>query len=298
MATTFIQAVNDILTETNEVELSVSNFASAVGIHKYVKNAVNRAYMELCAEEEEWPFLAVDSSNVNDPMASNTFVETERGTRFYLLKPGSTSVGTDYAKIDWNSFYITNEGVEGVARPCLHDNLQYISYDHWNQKYQADENKIEVYEPLYSTINTPGYYGSPYYNSNYYGSAFYSQTTQESADVGELPVPTMGKPERVFKSKDERFLGLSPIPNGKFRVHFTAWVQPNKLDSYSDLISVPDMYMPVLLHRARYYVHFFKKDYQEATLADKAYREGLRTMRRGLMGRTPDSMRDDWYRRR
>jgi hypothetical protein len=57
------------------------------------------------------------------------------------------------------------------------------------------------------------------------------------------------------------------------------------------------MYKPVLLHRARYYMHMFKKDYQEATLSDRAYTAGLRQMRRTLMGRHSDYMRDDRVRR-
>jgi hypothetical protein len=40
-------------------------------------------------------------------------------------------------------------------------------------------------------------------------------------------------------------------------------------------------------------MHFFKKDYEEATLAERAYKNNLSSMRRGLIGNKSDTMRDD-----
>jgi len=43
MATTYLQLTNELLREMNEVALTSSNFASAIGIQAHVKDCVNRA---------------------------------------------------------------------------------------------------------------------------------------------------------------------------------------------------------------------------------------------------------------
>ena len=139
MAYTYIQVVNEILADSNEVELTSANFSSAVGVQKIAKNAVNRAYLEICAKEVEWPFLRAGESNVNDPYDGTVSVETVVGTRWYLLKSGSTSINTDYAKIDWDSFYLTNEGVSDEVAPYEQTNLKFITYQDWVDKYRDGE---------------------------------------------------------------------------------------------------------------------------------------------------------------
>ena len=117
MATTYIEAVNDILSETNEVELTTVNFSAAVGLQKYVKNIINRSYLEICAKEKEWPFLAAAESNVNEPYPGNITTETTEGTRWYLLKSGSSDVRSDFIKVDWGSFFSTSDGGSGQVTP-------------------------------------------------------------------------------------------------------------------------------------------------------------------------------------
>lgn len=250
MATTYMQAVNDILTETNEVELNAGNFSSTVGIQNYVKNAVNRAYLELCAKEAEWPFLSLAAITSQDPFPGNTYIETVPGTRWYLLKTNSASLAEDYSSIDWEGFYLTTQGVAGEVLPYDQEPLQYISKDDWLNKYAANEN--------------------------------------DEASRGEYDIP-----KRVIKSSDGRYVGLSPIPDKVYRLYFTAWVQPTKLVAPDDVFIVPDKYIPVLLHRARYYVHAFKENVELSDRAERDWAQGLREMRRRLMGMDGEYMRDD-----
>lgn len=251
MSTTFLQATNEILVESNEVKLTSSNFAGAVGVQEYVKNKVNAAYMEICAAEEEWPWLSAAAANTNEPYQGNVYIETVAGQRWYLLKTGSTGLATDYAKIDWDTFYLTEHQATGASSPYDHKVLQYTAFDHWVQKYSKSENQ-----------DVSG-------DQNY------------------------GLPERVVRSQDGRYFGLSPIPDGVYRVYFNAWVQPTALSAHGDTILIPDMFMPVLYDKVRYYMQLFKKDYQEATLAERAYEKGLKNMRRKLIGKQSDYMRDD-----
>jgi hypothetical protein len=139
MATTYLQAVNEILTGTNEVQLTSINFSSAVGIQAYVKNIVNRAYLELCGANKQWPFLSAASSDANDPFAGNLYVEVAAGVRWNLLKTGSTSVTTDYGSVDWDSFFLSTEGVTGASTPYEYGNLTFVSFDEWVDRYREEE---------------------------------------------------------------------------------------------------------------------------------------------------------------
>ena len=57
MSTTYLTATNEILKELNEVELNSANFSSAVGIHAFAKDIINRAYFDIVNAEQEWPYL-------------------------------------------------------------------------------------------------------------------------------------------------------------------------------------------------------------------------------------------------
>lgn len=249
MATTYLQAVNEVLADSNEVELSTANFSSAVGIQSVAKNGVNRAYMEVCAKEVEWPFLRAAESNVSDPYDGMVNVETSSGVRWYLLKSGSTSVASDYAKIDWDSFFITESGATGKTSPYDNNNLEFLTYQDWLQNYRKTE-----------------------------------QTDHEGNQ-------TYGEPARVIQSKDGRYFGLSPIPNGAYLVYYTAWKRPTKLSLHSDTILIPDEHIQVLYSRASYYLNKFKGDVPAAQMDNAAFEKQLREMRRALMGQQDAYMR-------
>lgn len=114
---------------------------------------------------------------------------------------------------------------------------------------------------------------------------------QENAD--DADTQNWGQPRRVIKSPDNRKFGLSPIPDKTYRVWFYAYELPTELVNYSDQIVIPNIYKPVLLARARYYVHQFKENYQAAAFAEQDYRRGLRLMKSNLMEPAPDYMKDD-----
>jgi len=49
---TYLGLTNEILGELNEVQLTSSNFATAKGIQKFVKDAINRAYFDIANETQ------------------------------------------------------------------------------------------------------------------------------------------------------------------------------------------------------------------------------------------------------
>jgi hypothetical protein len=55
----------------------------------------------------------------------------------------------------------------------------------------------------------------------------------------------------------------------------------------------PDVYITVLLARARYYIHQFKENPQAAAFALDDYKRGLKLMKLHLMEPTPGYFKDD-----
>ena len=124
MATNFLTLTNELLRELNEVPLTSSDFASAIGVQQHVKDSVNRAYLDIVNEEPQWPFLSTAESGATNPMYGNTYVETVAGTRWYELKPASSSITTDYGYIDWDNFLLTTVGVAGESAPYTINNIR------------------------------------------------------------------------------------------------------------------------------------------------------------------------------
>ena len=102
-----------------------------------------------------------------------------------------------------------------------------------------------------------------------------------------------GVPRRVIKSPDGRKFGLSPIPDKVYRVWFFAFDLPTQLDAFGDNIVFADTYKPVLLARARYYMHQFKENSQAAAFALEDYKRSLKLMKLHLMEPAPGNFKDD-----
>lgn len=98
MAQTYLSVVNEVLQDTNEVPLNALTFNTARGFHIFVKNAVNRALMDIVNESEEWNWLANAALNPNLSMHSNQ-INTIRRTAVY-------SFAEEYSAVDWESFVI------------------------------------------------------------------------------------------------------------------------------------------------------------------------------------------------
>lgn len=135
MAKTYLSLVNDLLVEINEPELS--SVANAVGVQKQVSKCVNRAYFDIVDAVDNWAWLATNTPQ--NEYYGNTFIETVAGTRWYLLKAGSSSVDTDYDAVDWDRFTATTEGVSGKSAPHTINKLGFVTLDVWRNNYARSE---------------------------------------------------------------------------------------------------------------------------------------------------------------
>ena len=117
----------------------------------------------------------------------------------------------------------------------------------------------------------------------------YFRVSQNKDDADEAEG---GTPDRVIKSPDNRKFGLSPIPDQVYRIYYYAYNLPTELSAHGDAIVFPDLYVPVLINRARYYMHQFKDNNQGAAFALEDYKRGLKTMKLHLMQPTPNYVKD------
>lgn len=102
-----------------------------------------------------------------------------------------------------------------------------------------------------------------------------------------------GVPERVVRSTDGRYVGISPIPDDNYKLYFTAWNRPVRLENSNDVLLIPDEYVPVLVDYARYLMYQFKENIPQSQAAELDYRQGLRDMVHHLIGTDNKDFTDD-----
>ena len=149
MATTYLEITNEVLRELNEVPLTSSNFANAKGLQAFVKDTVNKAIFDIANEDPQLPFFSAGLSGATDPFYGNVTVATTAGTRWYLLKSGSSSITTDYASIDWDDFYLTTINVSGEAAPFVSQGLKFLNLADWKRYYRDSENSDDASTQAY-----------------------------------------------------------------------------------------------------------------------------------------------------
>ena len=135
---TYLDLCNTILRELNEVELTSTTFTSALGIQKFVKDTINRAYFDICNAEDKWNFLSVGDP-LND-YYGNAVIETSAGTRWYDLQSAQTLLN-QYSFIDYDNIVLTEEGVSGKTAPFEVFKLQPLSLSNWQRLYGVQEAK-------------------------------------------------------------------------------------------------------------------------------------------------------------
>jgi|TARA_B100001093_G_scaffold289271_1_gene276294 hypothetical protein len=144
MATTYLDLSNEVLRELNEIPLTASNFATAIGFQQFVKDSVNKAIFDIANEEPELPFFSAGLSGATDPFYGNTTVASVAGQRWYTLKSGSSSITTDFATVDWDDFFLTTVNVSGETAPFVSKGLNFLSLADWTRYYRDAENNDDA----------------------------------------------------------------------------------------------------------------------------------------------------------
>ena len=116
---------------------------------------------------------------------------------------------------------------------------------------------------------------------------------RDNDNIDDADSQAYGEPCRVIKSPDGRKVGLSPIPDKVYNVHFYAFEKPTKLSAHGDTVVFPEQYTNVITAKSRYYVWQFKESPQQAAFAMDDYKKALRSMKSNLINPTPRTMTDD-----
>ena len=234
MALTYLDIVNTVLRDTNEVPLTAQQFDNARGFHSFVKEAINRALMDIVNSSTEWSWTAGMPMNLYISAHSNE-VQTERRKVIYDFPDGIMD-------IDWDSIVLTD------MRGKETSNLSPISYEEW------------------------AHYGNADVLSN-----------RDDADLA--------RPKYIYKTKDDKGFGLSPVPDKAYRVQFISYSAPQLLSKSTDVLPFPDRFYTVLVHRARYFAWMFRQNTQQAQMANQDYQLGLRDMKLALIKPIFNTMR-------
>jgi hypothetical protein len=107
-----------------------------------------------------------------------------------------------------------------------------------------------------------------------------------------LPSGEVLRPLFVYRTKNNKGYGLSPIPKGMdYSVSFHAFIKPTLLKFPTQEIIIPERYYNVLISRARYYLWMFRENTELAGYAAQEYERGIRQMYRDLVAKQSIDMR-------
>ena len=117
MAYDFIGLVNEVNRRLNEVELTTTNFSTAIGFYSQVKDSVNASIQEIDQEYPQWPYNYVEQE---DTVTSGI-------TRY--------SFPTDTTIIDFDSFRIK----ENTTLNNRTQKLKLLAYEEYLESYIEQE---------------------------------------------------------------------------------------------------------------------------------------------------------------
>lgn len=90
----------------------------------------------------------------------------------------------------------------------------------------------------------------------------------------------------VYDTPDNTSFGVTPIPNDAYVISYNYWYFPADLLVADDTCIVPDRFRNVLIDGAMMYMMIFRSNEQSAAIHRDKFDQGIRTMRRLLIGET------------
>ena len=95
-----------------------------------------------------------------------------------------------------------------------------------------------------------------------------------------------GKPLFVYRTQDHLSFGLSPIPDGDFyTVEYEYFKTHTELSAATDTLDLPDIYVDVVVNRAKYYLYKLRNDVPMANIANAEYERGIQRIRTEMLNR-------------
>ena len=284
MAYDYLGLVNDVNRRLNEVELTSSNFGSAIGEYAMVKDAVNASIRYINQHEYGFPF--------------NHDTETK------TLTPGVVrySIPTDAKSVDYSTARIkrdSNLGSLGNNLDIL-DYKEYISRDYANQEDIINSTTINATDGLSASVTTitvasttgftstgslfiggeeityTGISGNDFTGctrgaNNTTAATIANSTTVTQFTEGEIP-------RLIVRTPDNNYL-LYPYPDKQYVLEFDYYKLPTNLSAATDVPSLPVQFRYVIVDGAMYVAYMFRGETQEAMILKSAFDDGIKNMR-------------------
>ena len=274
MAYDYLGLVNDVNRRLNEVELTATNFTSAVGEYAMVRDSVEFAY----------PF--------NHSTSTTTVV------------PGVTrySIPTDAKYVDYNTARLKKDtalNFNGFSLSTLPYN-EYIDNQHVNQEDDVNSTTINALSGLSDSVTTISVTSSADFTAtgtlfiggeqitytgisgnDFTGCTRGANSTTAAAiadDVVVTQFTAVGSPRFIVRTLDNNYL-LYPFPDRQYQLVFDYFTLPTDLSAATDVPSLPVQFRYLIVEGAMYTAYMFRGETQEANLMKNNFEEGIKQMR-------------------
>lgn len=298
---TYLQIVNEILSDANEVQFSGnSDFSSATGLHQMVKTRVNDVIKDILNREDNaWPFQSTDTSQL-----------LTVGTESYNV-PAAAAV------VDWNSFYIdkvyADQSTLGTITCDAHNFYatagSFITSGftvgmkvRWGslsantgsdvtitvltaQQMTVSETLTVISIPAtaFTVTNVYLYPDSRQLNTidiNTYRDVHLTNT--KNCILSQYYC----KPSFAVRTNTNNIIFGPLKPNGTYLVKYQYYAQYTPVVNYNDTLIIPDAYVNTIKKGVSYYINKFRSDTQASEQDARDFEDGIVTMRRQLITQT------------
>ena len=284
MAYNYLGLVNDVNRRLNEVELTSSNFDSAIGEYAMVKDAINSSIRYINQHEFGFPF--------------NHDTETK------TLTPGVVrySIPTDAKSVDYSTARIkkdTDLNSLGNSLDIL-DYKEYISRDYANQEDDIVSTTVNASSGLSASVTTITVASTTDFSStgtlhiggeqitytgisgnDFTGCTRGANSTTAAAIANSTIVTQFSEgesPRAIVRTPDNNYL-LYPYPDKQYVLQFDYFKLPTDLSSATDVPSLPVQFRYVIVDGAMYTSYMFRGETQEALVLKEAFEDGIKHMR-------------------
>jgi len=282
MAYDYLGLVNDVNRRLNEVELTASNFSSAIGEYAMVRDSINVAIRYINQHEFAYPFNHDTSTSV--------------------LVPGVVryAIPTDAKYVDYNTARLKKDTTISFSGQSL-DTLPYNEYIDKQYINQEDEVVSTTLNGSHSAsvttltlTSTTGFTASgtihiggeqvtytAISSNDLTGCSRGVNSTTAAIHASGTTVTQFsegGSPRFIVRTLDNNFL-LYPFPDKQYQLSFDYFTLPTDLSAATDVPSLPVQFRYIIVEGAMYTAYMFRGETQEANFMKSNFEEGIKQMR-------------------
>jgi hypothetical protein len=284
MAYNYLGLVNDVNRRLNEVELTSSNFSSAIGEYSMVKDAINVAIRFINQHEFSYPFNSAVNSTTVTPGVTRYDIPTN--TKLIDYKTARIKKDTDLSVSGNNLGTMTY--------------YEYISKDYANQEDDIQSTTINAASGLSASVETISVTSSTGFSStgtlyiggeqitytgilgnDFTGCTRGANSTTAAIIADDVTVTQFdngGVPKFIVRTPDNNYL-LYPFPDKQYTIGFDYFTLPTDLSATTDAPSLPEQFRTIIVEGAMYTAYMFRGETQEATIMKDNFEEGIKNMR-------------------